>query len=143
MNDEIELLKYLLTNLRIQQEVLYKILKKKEVKDEVYEVIRYEIAEYKKYIISVKRMLCTRLKKFNKDINVFLGVASSIGANITKINNNLECLDFLKESAKVNIMDLQRVRKEYNITSKTVIKLLDRLNEFEQKNIEKVVECIK
>ena len=31
MNDEIDLLKYLLNNLKMQQTLLYKIMKKKEV----------------------------------------------------------------------------------------------------------------
>ena len=77
MSDEIDLLKYLLNNLKMQQTLLYKVIKKKEVKDEIYEIMRYEIYEYRKFIISIKRMLQNRLKKYNKELNVLLGVASS------------------------------------------------------------------
>ncbi len=138
MNDEIDLLKYLLNNLKMQQTLLYKILKKKEVKDEIYELIRYEIFEYRKFIISLKRMLQNRLKKYNKEINVLLGVASSINANVNKTDKNSDYLDILKQSSNINIMDIQRIRKEYNIKSKTIIKLIDRLEEFENKNINKI-----
>ena len=40
MSDEIDLLKYLLNNLKMQQTLLYKVIKKKEVKDETKNRIR-------------------------------------------------------------------------------------------------------
>lgn len=138
MSDEIDLLKYLLNNLKMQQTLLYKIIKKKEVKDEIYEIMRYEIYEYRKFIISLKRMLQNRLKKYNKELNVLLGVASSINANTNKVDKNSEYLVMLKESSKVNLMDIERVRNEYNIKSKTILKLINRLEEFEKENINKI-----
>lgn len=138
MSDEIDLLKYLLNNLKMQQTLLYKVIKKKEVKDEIYEIMRYEIYEYRKFIISIKRMLQNRLKKYNKELNVLLGVASSINANTNKVDKNSEYLVMLKESSKVNLMDIERVRNEYNIKSKTILKLINRLEEFEKENINKI-----
>lgn len=138
MSDEIDLLKYLLNNLKMQQTLLYKIIKKKEVKDEIYEIMRYEIYEYRKFIISLKRMLQNRLKKYNKELNVLLGVASSINANTNKVDKNSDYLVMLKESSKVNLMDIERVRNEYNIKSKTILKLINRLEEFEKENINKI-----
>src|SRR5699024_11498696 len=110
MSDEIDLLKYLLNNLKMQQTLLYKVIKKKEVKNEIYEIMQYEIYEYRKFIISIKRMLQNRLKKYNKELNVLLGVASSINANTNKVDKNSEYLVMLKESSKVNLMDIERVR---------------------------------
>ena len=138
MNDEIDLLKYLLNNLKMQQTLLYKVIKKKEVKDEIYEIMRYEIYEYRKFIISLKRMLQNRLKKYNKELNVLLGVASSINANTNKVDKNSDYLVMLKESSKVNLMDIERVKNEYNIKSKTILKLINRLEEFEKENINKI-----
>lgn len=138
MSDEIDLLKYLLNNLKMQQTLLYKVIKKKEVKDEIYEIMRYEIYEYRKFIISLKRMLQNRLKKYNKELNVLLGVASSINANTNKVDKNSDYLVMLKESSKVNLMDIERVRNEYNIKSKTILKLINRLEEFEKENINKI-----
>ena len=138
MSDEIDLLKYLLNNLKMQQTLLYKVIKKKEVKDEIYEIMRYEIYEYRKFIISLKRMLQNRLKKYDKELNVLLGVASSINANTNKVDKNSDYLVMLKESSKVNLMDIERVRNEYNIKSKTILKLINRLEEFEKENINKI-----
>ena len=138
MSDEIDLLKYLLNNLKMQQTLLYKVIKKKEVKDEIYEIMRYEIYEYRKFIISLKRMLQNRLKKYDKELNVLLGVASSINANTNRVDKNSDYLVMLKESSKVNLMDIERVKNEYNIKSKTILKLIDRLEKFEKENINKI-----
>ena len=138
MSDEIDLLKYLLNNLKMQQTLLYKIIKKKEVKDEIYEIMRYEIYEYRKFIISLKRMLQNRLKKYDKELDVLLGVASSINANTNRVDKNSDYLVMLKESSKVNLMDIERVKNEYNIKSKTILKLIDRLEKFEKENINKI-----
>lgn len=138
MNDEIDLLKYLLNNLKMQQTLLYKIMKKKEVKDEIYNIMHYEINGYRRFIISLKRMLQNRLRKYDKELNVLLGVASSINANTNKIDKNSDYYLLLKESSKVNLMDIERIKKEYNIKSKTIIKLIDRLEEFEKENINKI-----
>lgn len=138
MSDEIDLLKYLLNNLKMQQTLLYKIIKKKEVKDEIYNIMHYEINGYRRFIISLKRMLQNRLRKYDKELNVLLGVASSINANTNRIDKNSDYYLLLKESSKVNLMDIERIKKEYNIKSKTIIKLIDRLEEFEKENINKI-----
>ena len=138
MSDEIDLLKYLLNNLKMQQTLLYKIIKKKEVKDEIYEIMRYEIYEYRKFIISLKRMLQNRLKKYDKELNVLLGVASSINANTNRVDKNSDYLVMLKESSKVNLMDIERVKNEYNIKNKTILKLIDRLKKKKKENINKI-----
>ena len=138
MGEEIDLLKYLLTNIKMQRDLLYKILKKKETKDEIYEFIRYIINGYRKYIISLKQMLKNRIKKYNKESNVLLGVASSIGANVNKVDNNLDFWNVLKENTKVNLLDIERIKNEYNVKSKTIIKLINRLEEFEKSNLDKI-----
>ena len=100
--------------------------------------MRYEIYEYRKFIISLKRMLQNRLKKYDKELNVLLGVASSINANTNRVDKNSDYLVMLKESSKVNLMDIERVKNEYNIKSKTILKLIDRLEKFEKENINNI-----
>ena len=124
MGEEIDLLKYLLTNIKMQRDLLYKLLKKKETKDEIYEFMRYIINGYRKYIISLKQMLKNRIKKYNKESNVLLGVASSIGANVNKVDNNLDFLSLLKENTKVNLLDIERIKKEFEKSN------LDKINLF-------------
>ena len=137
MNEEIDLLKYLLTNIKIQQDMLYKILKKKEIKDEVYELIKHNILEYKKFNVSIRRMLKIREKKYNKETNIALGIASSIGANI-KVEDKLEYLELMREYNEVNLLDIERVKKEYKIKSKTIIKLIDRIEQFEKNSLDRI-----
>lgn len=137
MNEEIDLLKYLLTNVKIQQDMLYKILKKKEVKDEVYDLIKHNILEYKKFNVSIRRMLKTRLKKYNSETNIAFGIASSIGANV-KLNTSMEYLETMREYNKVNLLDIERVKKEYKIKSKTVLKLIDRMEQFEKNSLDRI-----
>lgn len=137
MSEEIELLKYLLANIKIQQDMLYKMLKKKEVKDEVYNLIRHNILEYKKFNVSIRRMLKSRMKKYNGEINIAFGIASSIGANV-KLDSRLEYLDIMKEYNKINLLDIERVKSEYKIKSKTVINLIDRIEQFEKNSINRI-----
>ncbi|MBO5477351.1 MAG: hypothetical protein J6A15_06335 [Clostridia bacterium] len=137
MNEEIDLLKYLLTNIKIQQDMLYKILKKKEIKDEVYELIRHNILEYKKFNVSIRRMLKSRMKKYNGETNIAFGIASSIGANI-KADSRLEYLELMKEYNEVNLLDIERVKKEYKIKSKTVMNLIDRMEQFEKNSLDRI-----
>ena len=80
----------------------------------------------------------SRLRKYDKELNVLLGVASSINANTNRVDKNSDYLVMLKESSKVNLMDIERVKNEYNIKSKTILKLIDRLEKFEKENINKI-----
>ena len=82
-------------------------------------------------------MLKTREKKYNKETNIALGIASSIGANV-KVEDKLEYLKLMKEYNEVNLLDIERVKKEYKIKSKTIIKLIDRIEQFEKNSLDRI-----
>ena len=124
----------------IHIEMLYKLIKKKQVKDEVYNLIKDNIIEYKKFLVSIKRMIVVRNKKRKFKNNILHNIASSIEANIKEENSTF--LLSLKESSKIWILDVEKVENEYNIKSKTVINLLARIKRYEEKNLDKVMSMI-
>ena len=138
--EDLEVLEYLYTNIIIHIEMLYKLLSKKQVKDEVYYLVKENIIEYRKFLVSTKRMIVIRNEKRAFKNNILHNIASSIEANV-KENNN-EFLSTLKESAKIWILDVDKVEKEYKIKSKTVLNLLSRIKNYENSNLEKVIELI-
>lgn len=142
MEEEIEVLKYILTNIKIETDKFGKILKKKEIKDDVYNLIKIKILEYRKYIISISRMIDTRLKdkdkKKVKDETVFLNVIGSIGATIDNYKESKDYIKMLEETSKVNLMDISRIRQDYILKSKTINNLLNRIEAFENAMLEKI-----
>lgn len=135
--EEIEVLEYILSNLNIHQEMLYKILRKREVRDEIYNLIRENIIEYRKYILAIKKMLLTRNSKYKFENNILHNIASEIEAN-TITRDDKESLIYLRENSKISIMDIQKVKSEYNIKSKTILNLLNRIEKFEYNNLERI-----
>ena len=138
--EDLEVLEYLYTNIIIHIEMLYKLLSKKQVKDEVYYLVKENIIEYKKFLVSTKRMIVIRNEKRVFKNNILHNIASSIEANVKE--NSIEFLSTLKESAKIWILDVDKVEKEYKIKSKTVLNLLSRIKNYENSNLEKVIELI-
>lgn len=136
MSEEIEVIKYLMTNIQTHKIILKSIYNNKEAKDYLYDFIRYQMREYAKFNVSLKRMLELRVKKINGTKNAVISIATNIRNN--NINNEKECLIFLKEAAKVNIMDIGRIRENYNIKSKNILNLIKRLENFERKNLEMI-----
>lgn len=136
MSEEIEVIKYLMTNIEMHRIMLRELYKKKEVKDYLYNFIRYQMREYTRFNVSLRRMLETRTKKVTGTKNAVLGIATSIGNRNIDVKNSEDYIDFFKEAAKVNILDLRRLKENYKITSKHILNLLARFEEFEEKNIE-------
>ena len=140
MNDEIEILKYIYTNIKIQQNVLYKLLRRKEIKDDTYQYIKNLVLEYKKITLSSKRMLEVRIKKYSEEPNILEDIATSLGAtmNIATKNDNDEFLILVRNNSEINLMDLERLLIENKIKSKTLEKLVERIEKIEKKNIESI-----
>ncbi len=138
--EDLEVLEYLYTNIIIHIEMLYKLLSKKQVKDEVYYLVKENIIEYRKFLVSTKRMIVIRNEKRVFKNNILHNIASSIEANVKE--NSIEFLSTLKESAKIWILDVDKVEKEYKIKSKTVLNLLSRIKNYEKSNLERVIGLI-
>jgi hypothetical protein len=136
LEEEIEVIKYLMTNIEIHRIMLKDIYNKKEIKDNLYNYIRYQLREYARFNISLKRMLEVRTKKIGGTKNSALDIAASIGNKNLNINNSKEYINFFKEAAKVNLMDLNRIKQNYIIKSKNLLNLIKRMEEFENHNLE-------
>lgn len=135
MSEEIEAIKYLMTNIELHRRMLKQICKNKETKDNIYIYIKYQLREYARFNISLRRMLETRTKKINGTKNAMLDIASSIGNSRFKLDKIDDYIKFFEESAKVNIMDLKRIKSNYKIKSKNLEKLINRLEDFEERNL--------
>ena len=142
MSEEIEAIKYLMTNIEIHRRLLKQLCKNKETKNNIYVYIKYQMREYARFNISLRRMLESRTKRTNGTKSAMLDIASSITNRKSKMEKIDDYIEFFKESAKVNIMDLKRIRENYKIKSKNVQKLIDRLEEFEEKNLNNVLVFI-
>ena len=136
MEEEIEVIRYLMTNIEMQRIMLRKMYKNKDVKDQMYSYIRYQLKEYTRFSVSLRRMLELRTKKVSGTKNAVLGFATSLGNNNIDVKKSEDYIEFFKEAAKVNIMDLKRLKENYKIKSKNVLNLIKRLEEFEEKNLE-------
>lgn len=135
MSEEIEAIKYLMTNIELHRRMLKKLCENKETKDNIYIYIKYQLREYARFNISLRRMLETRTKKINGTKNAMLDIASSIGNSRFKLDKIDDYIKFFEESAKVNIMDLKRIKSNYKIKSKNLEKLINRLEDFEERNL--------
>ena len=60
----------------------------------------------------------------------------SIGNRNIDVKNSEDYIEFFKEAAKVNILDLRRIKDNYKINSKNLLNLIARFEDFEEKNIE-------
>lgn len=136
MNEEIEVIRYLMTNIEMHRIMLRDLYKKKDIKDYIYDFIRYQMREYARFSVSLRKMLEVRTKKVSGTKNAVLEIATTIGNNRVNLKNSIDYINFFKEATKVNIMDLKRIKENYKIKSKNVLKLIDRLEVFEEKNIE-------
>lgn len=138
MTEEIEAIKYIMTNIEIQKRMLRDIKNKRDVKDNIYDYIRHLLREYTKFSVSLKLMLNSRVKNNSGTKNAILSLASSISNNNKKYDKTSEILLFFKEACKINIIDLERVKRTYKIKSRNVIKLIDRMISFEENNLEMI-----
>lgn len=142
MAEEVEAIRYIMTNIEIQKRMLKDIKNKRETKDNIYDYIRYLLREYTKFNISLRMMLNARTKSSGGVQNGILSLASSISNTVKKYEKNSDIVLFFKEASKINIIDLERVKKIYNIKSKNVIKLIDRMIRFEEINLDMVSSYI-
>ena len=90
-------------------------------------------------MISIKYMLKNRINKENFSIkNNVVDTICSIQEQVFKNEGKIEIKKYIKEAAKINILDIKRARKEYKIKSKTIQNLLDRMVKFELSNLENI-----
>ncbi len=142
MTEEVEAIKYIMTNIEIQKRMLRDIKNKRDAKDNIYDYIRHLLREYSKFSVSLRLMLNSRVKNNSGTQNAILSLASSMAINNKSYEKVSEILLFFKEACKINIIDLERVKRVYKIKSKSVLKLIDRMINFENDNLEMISRYI-
>ncbi len=138
MSEEIEAIKYMMTNIDIQKRMLKKIKNDRKIKDNIYDYIRHLLREYSRYYLSLKRMLDNRTRKLESASNLVINLVSTITNNTKKFESNMDILLFFKEACKINIMDLNRVMETYKIKSKSVQNIIVKLIRFEEENLDMI-----
>lgn len=138
--DEIECLKYMYVNLSTQRKTLKGILKRYNYTDDLSVLIAFNIRECSRFMVSLKYMIKNRANK-GKNGNTNNGMVNAI-ASIEDIafqsSQKNEIIEYIKEASKINILEIKRVEKEYNIKSKTIRNLMTRMLEFERFNLENI-----
>lgn len=144
MNEEIEFLEYIYQNAKICQETIARIIKNRNKKDELENVIKTQYFEYKKISNSAKNMLERRKKKVNEEISVMAKIVTymEIKKNIAKENDVTEIVCLLIEGSKVGIEQISTRLNEIKVTNKPVLNLANRLINIEKNNIEELKKYV-
>lgn len=137
MNEEIEFLEYIYQNINISLESIKGLIKTRNKKDEIEEIVKKQYIDYKKISNSVKAMLERRKKKVEK-VGVATKIATYVGVkiNLLKDDSISETALMLVEASKVEIDQITDNLKKYNIKNKNILNLVNRLLDIERINIE-------
>ncbi len=143
MNDEIEFLEYIYQNINISLESIKGLIKTRNKKDEIEEIVKKQYIDYKKISNSVKAMLERRKKKVEK-VGVATKIATYVGIkiNLLKDDSINETAIMLVEASKVEIEQITYNLKKYNIKNKNILNLISRLLDIERNNIKNLEKYI-
>lgn len=136
MEEELEFLEYLHNIIKLEKDALSRIIKMREKTDILNNILKEQIEIYKKFSVSVERMIKVRKKKVN-DLSLFAKMASHVGAKFVVSNDKEdELICSLLRRYKICIEEVQNKFKDSKIRSKTISNLSKRFVEFENRNIE-------
>ena len=137
MSEEIEILDYIYQNSKICQDTIVRIIKSRNKKDRLEEVIKKQYLEYKKVSNSAKNMLERRKKKVKEEINVMGKIVTymEIKRNIEKDDRESEIALLLIEGSKVGLEQTKERLNDIKIVNKPVLNLVNRLINLEKSNI--------
>lgn len=143
MNEEIEFLESIYQNVKFTQESIARIIKMRDKNDELNSIIKQQYLEYKKISNSAKAMIERRKKKV-KEVGVMTKIATYVGIKANMLNGEdiSQIALMLVEGSKVGTEQLNRYMKEYNVTNKNIINLVNRLLNIEKDNIQKLQKFI-
>lgn len=143
MNEEIEFLESIYQNVKFTQESIARIIKMRDKNDELDSIIKQQYLEYKKISNSAKAMIERRKKKV-KEVGVMTKIATYVGIKANMLNGEdiSQIALMLVEGSKVGTEQLNRYMKEYNVTNKNIINLVNRLLNIEKDNIQKLQKFI-
>ena len=121
MNDDVEFLKYIYQNVKMAETSTLTLIKVRNKNDDIEEILKSQVREWRKITTSVKNML-KRRKIETKDINIATKIISYFGIKI-----NLSKDDSKKEVAALmingNNMGIVRIRYTDQFTEFSVIQI--------------------
>lgn len=136
MEEELEFLEYLHNIIKLEKDALSRIIKMREKIDILNNILKEQIEVYKKFSVSVERMIKVRRKKVN-DLSLFAKMASHVGAKFVVSNDNDdELICSLLRRYKICIEEIENKFRDSKIKSKTISNLFKRFIEFENRNID-------
>ena len=143
MSEEIEFLDYIYQNAKMGKESIGRLLKTRNKKDEIEDVAKEQLNDYKKIANSAKAMIERRKKKV-KELDVISKVATymSVKMNLAKDDGPKEVANMLIKGSNMGITQIKKHLEEYKLKNKNVINLTNRLLTIEEKNIENLKKFI-
>ena len=143
MKDEIEILEYIYKSLKMEQETIAIILKKRNEEDSLYSYIIEYYNEIKKLLLSSRKMLERRKKKID-EVSLLSKIATyvNVNNNITEQDEFEDIVKKLIQASNVNINEFENRLSEFNIKNKRVINIADKYLMIQMNNISRLEKFI-
>lgn len=143
MEEELEFLESLHNIIKLERDAMSRIIKMREKEDELTSLLKEQIEEYKKFSVSVARMIERRKKKVH-DLSLFAKMVSHVGAKfVVATEKNMDNIyDMLLKRYNICIEEVKNKLEESGVSSRTILNLSDRFIKFQRDNINVISEKI-
>lgn len=137
MNDDIEFLKYIYQNVKMAETSTLTLIKVRNKNDDIEEILKSQVREWRKITTSVKNML-KRRKIETKDINIATKIISYFGIkiNLSKDDSKKEVSALMINGNNMGIEQIYKKMEELNIKSKFIKNLGERIIKIQETNNE-------
>lgn len=137
MNDDIEFLKYIYQNVKMAETSILTLIKVRNKNDDIEEILKSQVREWRKITTSVKNML-KRRKIETKDINIATKIISYFGIkiNLSKDDSKKEVAALMINGNNMGIEQIYKKMEELNIKSKFIKNLGERIIKIQENNNE-------
>lgn len=139
MRDEIELLEYIFQNSKIGVENIMRIRKERKKSDELDEVLKDMVLNYRK-IANASRTMIERRTKKTRDISILSKLATYMNVKLNGINEDSisSVATILIQASTIGKTEILDRIDEYRVKSKNVENVANRLIQLEEQNIERL-----
>ncbi len=137
MNDDVEFLKYIYQNVKMAETSTLTLIKVRNKNDDIEEILKSQVREWRKITTSVKNML-KRRKIETKDINIATKIISYFGIkiNLSKDDSKKEVAALMINGNNMGIEQIYKKMEELNIKSKFIKNLGERIIKIQETNNE-------
>ena len=144
MSEEIEILEYIYQYSKICQETIMRIIKTRNKKDILEEIIKKQYYEYKKISNSAKSMLQRRGKNVSEEIGIMGKIMTymEIKKNVNENDSINEVAILLIEGSKIGIEQIKKHTEDIKFNNKYILNLINRLIIMEENNIKELEKYI-